>query len=80
MTMHRCAVANDLAAARRTRAGTAATSRQDSTSVVEPLGVSRSLFFFWVENFDTRIEGERLDVANTAIRVGSSPTALGGLD
>ena len=79
-TKHRCAVANEPAAARRTRAGTAATSRKDSTSVVEPLGVRPSLFFFSVENFDTQIGGDWLDVANTAIRVGSFPTALGGLD
>lgn len=48
--------------------------------MVEELGVCQSLFFFWVENSDTRTEGERLDVANTAIRVGSFPTALGDLD
>lgn len=78
-TTHRCAVGSDPAAARRTRAGTAETSRTDSTSAVARVGVRQSLFAFWVESFDTRTGGERVDVANTGIRAGSFPTALGDL-
>lgn len=76
---HHCAVGSDPAAAPRTRAGTAGTSRTDSTSAVERVGERPSLFAFWAESFDTRTGGARLGVANMAIRVDSFPTALGDL-
>ena len=79
-TTHRCAVGNGPVAVRRTRAETAERSRMDWTSAVEPLDARPSLFVFWVESFDTRTGGGRLDVANTAIRVGSFPMAWGDLD